>query len=183
MTSYNHSVYLYKYIKDITGPPYEEMDGKFYVDHNGSLRTITWKDDDIKDPTSCWPLQKSLCDIIIAFLKGYTEKDSRPVEEKGEWRIIKKMAKWGRKEQHLPDSCLQTAMEHRESWENEIKQELSASDVLSFSEDTLCFVAVCRCESGWCCSFLPYLAIFKFFLVWIFNNNIFLILIYNLFYM
>ena len=22
------------------------MDGKFYVDHNGSLRTITWKDDD-----------------------------------------------------------------------------------------------------------------------------------------
>ena len=34
-----------------TGMPYEEMDGKFYVDHNGSLRAITWKynddDDDI----------------------------------------------------------------------------------------------------------------------------------------
>ena len=29
--------------------PYEEMDGKFYVDHNGSLRTITWKDDDDDD--------------------------------------------------------------------------------------------------------------------------------------
>ena len=24
-------------------------DGKFYVDHNGSLRTITWKDDDDDD--------------------------------------------------------------------------------------------------------------------------------------
>ena len=29
--------------------PYEEMDGKFYVDRNGSLRTITWKDDDDDD--------------------------------------------------------------------------------------------------------------------------------------
>ena len=26
---------------------HEEMDGKFHVDLNGSLRTITWKDDDI----------------------------------------------------------------------------------------------------------------------------------------
>ena len=34
--------------QEITGPPYEEMDGKFYVDCNGSLRTITWKDDDDK---------------------------------------------------------------------------------------------------------------------------------------
>jgi len=25
------------------------MDGKFYVDHNGSLRTINWKDDDDDD--------------------------------------------------------------------------------------------------------------------------------------
>ena len=32
--------------QEITGPPYEEMDGKFYVDRNGSLRTITWEDDD-----------------------------------------------------------------------------------------------------------------------------------------
>ena len=32
--------------QEITGPPYEEMDGKFYVDRNGFLRTITWKDDD-----------------------------------------------------------------------------------------------------------------------------------------
>ena len=27
--------------QEITGPPYEEMDGKFDVDHNGSLRTFT----------------------------------------------------------------------------------------------------------------------------------------------
>ena len=27
----------------------KEMDGKFYVDRNGSLRTITWKDDDDDD--------------------------------------------------------------------------------------------------------------------------------------
>ena len=32
--------------QEITGPPYDEMDGNFYVDRNGSLRTITWKDDD-----------------------------------------------------------------------------------------------------------------------------------------
>ena len=32
--------------QEITGPPYEGMDGKFYVDRNGSLGTITWKDDD-----------------------------------------------------------------------------------------------------------------------------------------
>ena len=37
---------LYKIFQEITGPPYEEMDGKFYVDRNGSLKTITWKDDD-----------------------------------------------------------------------------------------------------------------------------------------
>ena len=30
--------------------PYEEMDGKFYVDRNSSLRTITWKDDEIPIP-------------------------------------------------------------------------------------------------------------------------------------
>ena len=29
--------------------PYEEMDGKCYVDCNCSLRTITWKDDDDDD--------------------------------------------------------------------------------------------------------------------------------------
>jgi hypothetical protein len=29
--------------------PYEEMDRKFYVDLNGSLRTITWKNDDDDD--------------------------------------------------------------------------------------------------------------------------------------
>ena len=27
--------------QEITGPPYEEMDGKFYVDRNGFLRAIT----------------------------------------------------------------------------------------------------------------------------------------------
>jgi hypothetical protein len=27
--------------QEITGPPYEEMDGKFYVDRSGSFRTIT----------------------------------------------------------------------------------------------------------------------------------------------
>jgi hypothetical protein len=27
--------------QETPGPPYEEMDGKFYVDRNGSLRTIT----------------------------------------------------------------------------------------------------------------------------------------------
>ena len=32
--------------QEITGTSYEEMDGKFYVDRNGSLRTITSKDDD-----------------------------------------------------------------------------------------------------------------------------------------
>ena len=34
-----HFIYFIR--QEITGPPYEEMDGKFYVDHNGSLRT--WK--------------------------------------------------------------------------------------------------------------------------------------------
>ena len=31
--------------QEINGPPYEEIDGKLYVDRNGSLRTITWKGD------------------------------------------------------------------------------------------------------------------------------------------
>ena len=36
--------------QEITGTPYEGMDGKFYIDCNGSLRTITWKDyDDERD--------------------------------------------------------------------------------------------------------------------------------------
>ena len=35
--------------QEITGTPYEEKEGKFYVDRNGSLRTITWKDDDNYD--------------------------------------------------------------------------------------------------------------------------------------
>ena len=33
----------------MTGTPYEEMDGTFYVDRNGPLRTITWKNDDDDD--------------------------------------------------------------------------------------------------------------------------------------
>ena len=37
------------WIWDFRLDPYEEMDGKFYVDHNGSLRTINWKDDDDDD--------------------------------------------------------------------------------------------------------------------------------------
>ena len=35
--------------QEITGTPYEEMDGKFYVDRNGSLWTITWKVEDDDD--------------------------------------------------------------------------------------------------------------------------------------
>ena len=38
--------YVYSKKQEITGTPYEEMDGKFYVDRNSSLRTIIWKDDD-----------------------------------------------------------------------------------------------------------------------------------------
>ena len=33
----------------MTGPPYKEMDENFYVDRNGSLRTITWKNEDDDD--------------------------------------------------------------------------------------------------------------------------------------
>ena len=43
-----------------TGPSYEEMDGKFYVDRNGSLRTITRKDDDDDDIISCCPFNNGL---------------------------------------------------------------------------------------------------------------------------
>ena len=35
--------------QEIIGTPCEEMDRKLYVDRNGSLRTITWKDDDDDD--------------------------------------------------------------------------------------------------------------------------------------
>ena len=47
----DHELHHNMHIESViyTGPPYEEMDGKFYVDHISSLRTITWKDDDDDD--------------------------------------------------------------------------------------------------------------------------------------
>ena len=40
-TGLSNFILFSRFARVITGMPYEEMDGKFYVDHNGSLRTIT----------------------------------------------------------------------------------------------------------------------------------------------
>ena len=46
-------------------PPYEEIYGKFYVDCNGSLRTITWKDDDDDDDYKKYIYFQLLIKILI----------------------------------------------------------------------------------------------------------------------